>query len=115
MLADCNLPKAALSGEKTLKASDFEFNLSKPSYMWNTLQKLGPRCQRRRGLEHTLQGTCTALQDVVRSVSAVGSAGWRLWPLCDRPPVRSGERDGTRPGNITLSVLKMAVTRMFCC
>ena len=43
------------------------------------------------GLEHALQGTCTALQDVVRSVSAVGSAGWRLWPLCDRPPVRSAD------------------------
>lgn len=36
------------------------------------------------GLEHALQGTCAALQDVVRSVPA-----WRLWPLCDRPPVRS--------------------------
>jgi len=36
------------------------------------------------GLEHALQDTCAALQDVVRSVPA-----WRLWPLCDRPPVRS--------------------------
>lgn len=36
------------------------------------------------GLEHALQGTCAALQDVVRSASA-----WRLWPLCDRPPVRN--------------------------
>ena len=34
------LAQAALSGEKALKASDFEFNLSKPSYMWNTLQRL---------------------------------------------------------------------------
>ena len=34
------LAQAALSGEKSLKASDFEFNLSKPSYMWNTLQRL---------------------------------------------------------------------------
>jgi salicylate hydroxylase len=41
------------------------------------------------GLEHALQGTCTALQDLVRSVSATGGPGWRLWPLCDRPPVRS--------------------------
>lgn len=40
------------------------------------------------GLDHALQGTCTALQDVVRSVSAAGGPGWRLWPLCDRPPVR---------------------------
>ena len=47
-------------------------------------------------LEEALQGTCTALQDVVRSVTdhggavtgQVGHAGWRLWPLCDRPPVR---------------------------
>jgi salicylate hydroxylase len=38
-------------------------------------------------LEHALQGTCTALQDVVRGVGATGP-GWRLWPLCDRPPVR---------------------------
>ena len=27
----------------------------------------------------------------MRSVSAVGGAGWRLWPLCDRPPVRSAD------------------------
>lgn len=39
-------------------------------------------------LEGALAGTCTALQDVVRSVASVGS-GWRLWPLSDRPPVRS--------------------------
>ena len=47
-------------------------------------------------LEHALQGTCTALQDLVRSVTdqggpatrPVGNPGWRLWPLCDRPPVR---------------------------
>lgn len=24
-------------------------------------------------------------------MSAVGGAGWRLWPLCDRPPVRSAD------------------------
>ena len=41
------------------------------------------------GLNHALQGTCTALQDVVRGVSDHTPAGWRLWPLCDRPPVRS--------------------------
>ena len=40
-------------------------------------------------LEDALQGTCAALQDVVRSVSDQGGPGWRLWPLCDRPPVRS--------------------------
>ena len=48
-------------------------------------------------LEGALQGTCTALQDVVRSVADCGGDGggaqcrpaWRLWPLCDRPPVRS--------------------------
>lgn len=43
------------------------------------------------GLGHALQGTCTALQDVVRSVSDHAPAGWRLWPLCDRPPVRSAD------------------------
>jgi salicylate hydroxylase len=43
------------------------------------------------GLAHALQGTCTALQDVVRSVSDAGGPGWRLWPLCDRPPVRSAD------------------------
>lgn len=37
-------------------------------------------------LERALAGTCTALQDVVRSVADAGW-GWRLWPLCDRPPV----------------------------
>jgi salicylate hydroxylase len=39
-------------------------------------------------LEAALQGTCTALQQVVRGVVDAG-AGWRLRPLCDRPPVRS--------------------------
>lgn len=43
------------------------------------------------GLEHALQGTCTALQDLVRGVSDRAPAGWRLWPLCDRPPVRSAD------------------------
>lgn len=38
-------------------------------------------------LEDALAGTCTALQDLVRSAALVGS-GWRLWPLSDRPPVR---------------------------
>ena len=38
-------------------------------------------------LETALAGTCTALQQVVRGVVDAGS-GWRLWPLCDRPPVR---------------------------
>lgn len=43
-----------------------------------------------RDLEFVLQGTCTALQHAVHGVEAAG-AGWRLWPLCDRPPVRSPE------------------------
>ena len=41
-----------------------------------------------RDLEYALHGTSTALQHAVHSVEAAGS-GWRLWPLCDRPPVRS--------------------------
>ena len=41
-------------------------------------------------LETALKGTCTALQQVVRGVVQAGG-GWRLWPLCDRPPVRSPE------------------------
>ena len=40
-------------------------------------------------LEDALQGICGALQDVVHSVSDHGGPGWRLWPLCDRPPIRS--------------------------
>ncbi|AOG24131.1 FAD-dependent monooxygenase [Acidovorax sp. RAC01] len=65
------------------------------------------------GLEQALRGTCTALQDLVRSVGeqqgpvragdhpasagnatsapAAWGAGWRLWPLCDRPPLRSAD------------------------
>ena len=39
-------------------------------------------------LERALAGSCSALQDAVRSVPAYGS-GWRLWPLSDRPPVSS--------------------------
>lgn len=39
------------------------------------------------GLAHALHGTCRALQDLVGQVDAAGGAGWRLWPLCDRPPV----------------------------
>jgi len=52
------------------------------------------------GLEHALQGTCTALQDVVRSVGAAGGPGWRLWPLCDRPPV--GAADEMAQGLVAL-------------
>ena len=37
-------------------------------------------------LETVLAGACSALQDLVRSVPR---AGWRLWPLADRPPLRS--------------------------
>lgn len=42
------------------------------------------------GLAHALQGTCTALQDLVQGLADAG-AGWRLWPLCDRPPVRNAD------------------------
>lgn len=38
-------------------------------------------------LEAALAGTCSALQDLVRSVAGTGTE-WRLWPLADRPPVR---------------------------
>ena len=40
------------------------------------------------GLAQALAGTCTALQDVVRAAPGAGQ-GWRLWPLSDRPPLRS--------------------------
>jgi salicylate hydroxylase len=68
------------------------------------------------GLEQALRGTCPALQELVRSVgsqtgsvrtgdapaggaptpgpagaAAAWGAGWRLWPLCDRPPVQSAD------------------------
>lgn len=39
-------------------------------------------------LEHALAGCCSVLQDLVRAVASAG-AGWRLWPLSDRPPLRS--------------------------
>lgn len=39
------------------------------------------------GLAHALHGTCSALRDLVGVVDAAGGPGWRLWPLCDRPPV----------------------------
>jgi nicotinate-nucleotide adenylyltransferase len=42
------LVQLALQGEPKMKASDFEFHLPKPSYMWNTLQKMGkvyPDCE----------------------------------------------------------------------
>lgn len=38
-------------------------------------------------LEQALQRACPALQHAVYGVAAAGG-GWRLWPLCDRPPVR---------------------------
>ncbi|MDD2546386.1 MAG: FAD-dependent monooxygenase [Burkholderiaceae bacterium] len=41
-------------------------------------------------LQTALAGTCSALQDLVQGVAAAGGA-WRLWPLCDRPPVRSAD------------------------
>lgn len=39
-------------------------------------------------LEAALAGTCSALQDLVRSVPKMG-VQWRLWSLADRPPLRS--------------------------
>lgn len=42
------------------------------------------------GLESALRGACPALQQAVRGVADAGG-GWRLWPLCDRPPVRSAD------------------------
>jgi len=42
------------------------------------------------GLESALRGTCPALQQAVRGVADAGGS-WRLWPLCDRPPVRSAD------------------------
>ena len=39
-------------------------------------------------LEAALAGTCSALQELVRSVPGLG-IDWRLWPLADRPPLRS--------------------------
>lgn len=35
------LTRKALDGEPRLKASDYEFHLPRPSYMWNTLSHLG--------------------------------------------------------------------------
>ena len=43
------------------------------------------------GLAYALQGTCAALRDAVQAVADHGLAGWRLWPLCDRPPVRNAD------------------------
>lgn len=38
-------------------------------------------------LAAALHGSCSALQQVVHGVTAAG-CDWRLWPLCDRPPLR---------------------------
>jgi salicylate hydroxylase len=35
------------------------------------------------GLHAALAGSCTSLQDLVRAIPA-----WRLWALCDRPPMQ---------------------------
>ncbi|MBC7215516.1 MAG: FAD-dependent monooxygenase [Burkholderiaceae bacterium] len=38
-------------------------------------------------LAAALHGSCSALQHLVHGVDAAG-CGWRLWPLCDRSPLR---------------------------
>ncbi len=45
-------------------------------------------------LQTALAGTCSALQDAVGAV-AHSRGQWRLWPLCDRPPV-AGPADMAR-------------------
>lgn len=45
-------------------------------------------------LTAALAGTCSALQDAIGAV-AHSRGSWRLWPLCDRPPV-SGPADMSR-------------------
>ncbi len=45
-------------------------------------------------LQSALAGTCSALQDAVGAV-AHSRGQWRLWPLCDRPPV-AGPADMAR-------------------
>lgn len=45
-------------------------------------------------LQSALAGTCSALQDAVGAV-AQSRGHWRLWPLCDRPPV-AGPADMAR-------------------
>lgn len=45
-------------------------------------------------LTAALAGTCSALQDAIGAV-AHSRGHWRLWPLCDRPPV-SGPADMSR-------------------
>lgn len=63
----------------------------------------GPAPQDLESWDHTanaadlaaaLHGSCSALQHVVHGVAAAG-CGWRLWPLCDRPPLR-GPQDMAR-------------------
>ena len=45
-------------------------------------------------LQAALAGTCSALQDAIGAV-AHSRGQWRLWPLCDRPPV-AGPADMAR-------------------
>jgi salicylate hydroxylase len=50
-------------------------------------------------LHDAMAGTATALQDLLRAVTA-GTAGWRLWVMYDRPPLTSAAQM-TR-GNVAL-------------
>lgn len=44
-------------------------------------------------LEHALRHACAALQELMVCVAGAGSV-WRLWPLCDRPPLRGAHEMG---------------------
>jgi salicylate hydroxylase len=51
---------------------------------WN-LSKTPPNTH--NDLQSALKGSCAHLQDLVEACS-----NWRLWPLCDRPPMQSADQ-----------------------
>jgi len=51
---------------------------------WN-LSKTPPNTH--NDLQSALKGSCAHLQDLVGACS-----NWRLWPLCDRPPMQSADQ-----------------------